>query len=136
MKLLITGRSGFLGGYVLDEAARRGHETVALARSDAALEAVAAHGAKPLPGSLDDGARLPDVFAAANCETLISLAFLGFGHAPAIVAAARSAGLDRAVSISTTAVTTTLPATASGSGWTPSSRSATPGWPGRSCGPP
>ena len=36
MRLLVTGGSGFLGEYVLTEAARRGHETVALARSDAA----------------------------------------------------------------------------------------------------
>jgi uncharacterized protein YbjT (DUF2867 family) len=28
MRLLVTGGSGFLGGYVLREAARRGHETV------------------------------------------------------------------------------------------------------------
>ena len=37
MRLLVTGGSGFLGGYVLDEAARRGHEAVALARSEAEL---------------------------------------------------------------------------------------------------
>ena len=36
MRLLVTGGSGFLGGYVLSEAARRGHEMVALARSPAA----------------------------------------------------------------------------------------------------
>ncbi len=33
MRLLVTGGSGFLGGYVLAEAARRGHSCVALARS-------------------------------------------------------------------------------------------------------
>ena len=44
MKLMITGGSGFLGGYVLREAARRGHRTVALARSEAAAAAVTALG--------------------------------------------------------------------------------------------
>jgi len=110
MRLLVTGGSGFLGGYVLAEAARRGHETVALARSDTAARTVARHGAQPLSGDLDDAARLPALFGAARCDALVNLASLGFGHAPAIAAAARAAGLDRAVFVSTTAVTTTLPA--------------------------
>jgi uncharacterized protein YbjT (DUF2867 family) len=110
VRLLVTGGSGFLGGYVLDEAARRGHEVVALARSEVAAEAVTARGAKPLAGDLDEPAQLPDVFASADCEALVNLASLGFGHAPAVVAAARAAGLERAVFISTTAVTTSLPA--------------------------
>ncbi|TVZ04626.1 SDR family oxidoreductase [Trebonia kvetii] len=42
MRLLVTGGSGFFGGYVLAEAARRGHECVALARSSAAARRVAA----------------------------------------------------------------------------------------------
>jgi len=110
MRLLVTGGSGFLGGYVLDEAARRGHEVVALARSETAATSVAHHGARPLTGDLDDPAGLANVFAAAGCDGLVNLASLGFGHAPAIVAAARAAGLDRTVFISTTAVTTSLPA--------------------------
>jgi uncharacterized protein YbjT (DUF2867 family) len=110
MKLLVTGGSGFLGGFVLDEAARRGHSCVALARSAAAARAVAARGAAPLAGDLDDAAGLRAVFAAARCDALVNLASLGFGHAPAIVGGAAAAGLDRAVFVSTTAVTTALPA--------------------------
>ena len=110
MRLLVTGGSGFLGGHVLAEAARRGHSCVALARSPAAARAVAARGATPLAGDLDDGVALADVFARADCDALVNLASLGFGHAPAIVAAAVGAGLDRAVFVSTTAVTTTLAA--------------------------
>ena len=59
MRLLVTGGSGFLGGYVLDEARRRGHEVVALARSDTATAAVARHGAEPLSGDFDDPGRAP-----------------------------------------------------------------------------
>ncbi len=110
MRVLVTGGSGFLGGYVLDEASRRGHEVVALARSDTAAATVASRGAEPLIGDFDDPAGLADVFGAAQCSSLLNIASLGFGHAPAIVAAARAAGLDRAVFLSTTAVTTTLPA--------------------------
>ena len=110
MRLLVTGGSGFLGGYVLDEATKRGHEVVALARSDTAASTVARHGAEPLTGDFDDPAALAAVFSSARCSSLLNIASLGFGHAPAIVAAARAAGLDRAVFLSTTAVTTTLPA--------------------------
>jgi uncharacterized protein YbjT (DUF2867 family) len=110
MRLLVTGGSGFLGGYVLDEARRRGHEVVALARSDAAAVTVARRGAEPLAGDFDDPARLPDVFSSGRCSSLLNIASLGFGHAPVILAAARAACLDRAVFLSTTAVTTRLPA--------------------------
>jgi uncharacterized protein YbjT (DUF2867 family) len=110
MRLLVTGGSGFLGGYVLAEATRRGHSCVALARSLAAARTVAARGATPLAGDLDDRPALAGVFASAGCDALLNLASLGFGHAPAIVGAAAGAGLDRAVFVSTTAVTTALPA--------------------------
>jgi len=110
MRLLVTGGSGFLGGYVLREAARRGHETVGLARSTAAARAVAGRGAQPVTGDLDAAAELAGVFAAARCDALVNLASLGFGHGPAIVAAARQAGMRRAIFVSSTAVTTTLAA--------------------------
>jgi uncharacterized protein YbjT (DUF2867 family) len=110
MRLFVTGGSGFLGGYVLREASRRGHETVALARSPAAARTVARCGAHPITGNLDDAGHLDRVFAATHCEVLVNLASLGFGHAPAVVAAASEAGISRAVFVSSTTVTTTLPA--------------------------
>jgi uncharacterized protein YbjT (DUF2867 family) len=110
MRLLVTGGSGFLGRHVLAEAARRGHSCVALARSPAAAQAVARCGATPLAGDLDDAVSLAPAFAAAGCEALVNLASLGFGHGPGIVAATVGAGLERAVFVSTTAVTTALPA--------------------------
>jgi uncharacterized protein YbjT (DUF2867 family) len=111
MKLMVTGGSGFLGGYVLREAARRGHWTVALARSEAAAAAVTALGALPVNGDLNDAQSLIDAFAAKRCDVLVNLSSLGFGHAPVIIAAAERAGIPRAVFVSTTAVTTTLAAT-------------------------
>ena len=91
MRLLVIGGSGFLGGYVLREAGRRGDQAVALARSPAAARTVAARGAQPLAGDLDDARSLDEAFAAAGCEALVCLASLGFGHGPAIVAAAEEA---------------------------------------------
>jgi nucleoside-diphosphate-sugar epimerase len=108
MKLLVLGGSGFLGGYVLREAARRGHQTLAMARSPAASRIVAGHAAQPISGDLDDVRQLDEVFAAARCEALVCLASLGFGHGPGIVAAAEEAGVPQAVFVSTTAVTTAL----------------------------
>jgi len=111
VKLLVTGGSGFLGGHVLAEAARRGHSCVALARSAEAARTVAVRGATPLAGDLgDDVEALAAVFARARCDALVNLASLGFGDGPAIVGAAAGSGLDRAVFVSTTAVTTTLKA--------------------------
>jgi uncharacterized protein YbjT (DUF2867 family) len=113
MRLLVTGGSGFLGGFVLREAVRRGHEVSALARSPAAAGKVRALGARPVSGDLAApgpaaAAALAEAFAAG--DVLVNLASLGFGHAPAIVAAAERAHVRRAVFVSTTAVTTTLPA--------------------------
>jgi uncharacterized protein YbjT (DUF2867 family) len=110
MRLLVTGGSGFLGRHVLAGAVLRGHSCVALARSSTAADAVARCGATPLPGDLDDSGSLAAAFADTGSEALVNLASLGFGHGPAIVAAAVSAGISRAVFISTTAVTTALPA--------------------------
>jgi uncharacterized protein YbjT (DUF2867 family) len=108
---MVTGGSGFLGGYVLCEAARRGHQIVALARSQAAADAVTALGAMPVRGDLDDVRSLTDAFMTAGCDALLNLASLGFGHGPAIVLAAEQAAIPRAVFVSTTAVTTTLAVT-------------------------
>ena len=108
MRLLVVGGSGFLGGYVLREAVCQGHQVLALARSPAAADTVAANGARPLAGDLCDARRLDEAFSAAQCEALVCLASLGHGHGPGIVAAAEEAGIPRAVFVSTTAVTTTL----------------------------
>jgi uncharacterized protein YbjT (DUF2867 family) len=108
MRLLVVGGSGFLGGYVLREAVRQGHQVLALARSSAAAHSVEGNGACPLAGDLDDAHRLDEAFSAASCEALVCLASLGYGHGPAIVASAEEAGIRRAVFVSTTAVTTTL----------------------------
>ena len=108
MRLLVVGGSGFLGGYVLREAVREGHQVLALARSPAAADTVEGHGARPLAADLDDACGLDEAFSAAHFEALVCLASLGHGHGPSIVAAAEEAGIPRAVFVSTTAVTTTL----------------------------
>jgi uncharacterized protein YbjT (DUF2867 family) len=110
VRLLVTGGSGFLGEYVLRAATARGHEVTALARSRAAAAKVGWLGAQPVRGDLSKPGSLAAAFDAGRCEALLNLASLGFGHAPAIVGATKAAGIPRAVFVSTTAVTTTLPA--------------------------
>lgn len=113
MRILVTGASGFLGGFVVREALAAGHQVLALVRTARSAEVVKQLGAVALPGDLDDPKSLDDAFAdaaAAGAEMLINLASLGFGHAPTIVAAAEEVRLRRSVFVSTTAVTTALPA--------------------------
>jgi uncharacterized protein YbjT (DUF2867 family) len=108
MNILVTGGSGFLGGYVLPLLVAEGHEVSALARSATAAERVAAQGARPVLGDLDDPESIDAGFCDSGAEVLVNLASLGFGHAPAILAAAEEAGMGRAVFVSTTAIYTTL----------------------------
>ena len=110
MIVLVTGGSGFLGTRFVRAAVSAGHDVRCVVRSEAAAAKVRANGGTPLPGDLDDSESLDAAFAAGSAEVLVNIASLGFGHADAIVAAAEGAGVGRAVFVSTTAVTTSLPA--------------------------
>lgn len=108
MRILVTGASGFTGGYVTPLLVQHGHEVIALARSKKAAIGAKELGAEPVIGDLDDPESIDQAFRASGAQTLVNLASLGFGHAPTIVAAAEDAGLTRAVFVSTTAIFTKL----------------------------
>lgn len=68
----VTGGSGFIGGRLVTRLVADGHAVRALARSERSADAVAALGAEPVRGDLDDPASIRE--GAAGCETAFHLA--------------------------------------------------------------
>ena len=77
----VTGGSGFIGGKLIERLRKEGLDVRALARSEASAEVVAARGAEPVRGDLEDVRAMRE--GAAGCELFFhSAAKLGdWGHA-------------------------------------------------------
>lgn len=113
--VFVTGGSGYLGRNLIRRLVRDGHRVVALARSDASAEAVERLGASAARGDILDPASL--VGGMQGCAWLVhAAADTGHGAFEAgqqhtnlqgttnVFAAARQAGVSRAVHVSTEAV--------------------------------
>ncbi|WP_315837489.1 SDR family oxidoreductase [Bradyrhizobium prioriisuperbiae] len=91
MHVFVIGGTGHSGPYIISELVAAGHEVTALARSDAAVAAVSALGAKARRGSLEDLDGLKA--AAADFDGVIHVAhrqdLLTFGGLDAVAAAER-----------------------------------------------
>ena len=105
MRALLIGGTGFTGSYVAPRLAAAGYEVTALVRASSNASRLPAAVAR-IDGNLDDQASLER--AMRGRDVLVCVASIGFGHAPALVAAAQAAGVSRAIFISTTAIFTTL----------------------------
>lgn len=105
MKILVTGGTGFTGRRVLSLLAGRGRIRC-LVRSGSIITSIEALKHEIVYGDLSD----PESLAKAmiGCEALINIASMGFGHIPGIVRCAESAGIRRAIFISTTSIFTHL----------------------------
>lgn len=66
MRTLLTGSTGHIGSSVLSSLVERGHDVVALVRSDAKAEVVADRGARAVVGDITDVALLQRLMADAD----------------------------------------------------------------------
>lgn len=104
--ILLTGATGFLGSYVLDELVKRGYKVTCFVRETSNLAKIKQMNIPYIFGELDD---YTSICNALKCkESLINIASLGFGHAPNIVKACQEMNINRAVFISTTGIFTKL----------------------------
>jgi nucleoside-diphosphate-sugar epimerase len=108
MNVFVTGGTGFTGSYVLPLLLKNGYEVRCLYRPESD-RSVLLRGHPEIewaPGDLSDARALSASMQGA--EALVNLASLGFGHADFILRAAKEAGIQRAIFISTTAIFTQL----------------------------
>jgi nucleoside-diphosphate-sugar epimerase len=115
MRAFVTGGSGFLGRNVIEILRGRGDQVRALARSDSAAAAVEKAGAEPVRGDLQDGEAMAR--GMAGCDVVFHCAAdtaqfgdrkrveaINVGGTEQVIAAARKAGVNKLVHVSTEAV--------------------------------
>ena len=106
MLIAVSGANGFTGRFVCAELQRRQRPFVALLRPGANTSWMDAH---QIPVRFADLINAQQLAAQLNgCDALLNVASIGFGAAPSILEACRSAALRRAVFVSTTAIFTQL----------------------------
>lgn len=107
MNPVVTGETGFTGERVVRLLAAQGTPPTVVVRPASERSWLEATGTTEAIGDLSDSASLLRAFDGH--DTLIHVASMGFGQIPDVVHAAITAGIRRAVFVSTTAVLTQLP---------------------------
>ena len=106
MKVFVTGATGFTGSRTVPLLLEKGWEVHCLYRESSNRSYLPQPEIHWYPGNLEDQQQLTEYLQGS--QTLVNIASLGFGHADTIVKAAQSAGIERAIFISTTAIFTKL----------------------------
>ncbi len=106
MKLIVTGATGFTGSQTVPILIQSGFQVKCLARPGSDRSSLHHLDIEWINGDLNDHPSL--INAMQGCQGLVNIASLGFGHTGNIISAAQSAGIQRSVFISTTAIFTRL----------------------------
>jgi uncharacterized protein YbjT (DUF2867 family) len=107
MRVVVTGGTGFTGERVVQALAKLGIATTVAARQTSDVSGVQRYGASVATADLGDRYALSAAFDGHH--SLLHVASMGFGQIPDVIEAAKTAGIRRAVFVSTTAVLTSLP---------------------------
>jgi len=106
MTIAVSGANGFTGRFVCTELQRRQRPFIALLRPGTDTSWMDAH---QIPVRFADLNHAQQLAAhLKGCDALLNVASMGFGAAPSILEACRSAAVRRAVFVSSTAIFTKL----------------------------
>ena len=106
MTVAVSGANGFTGRFVCAELQRRKIPFVALLRPGSDVSWMTARGIPVRFADLMESHQLAEQLR--GCLALLNVASIGFGAAPSILQGCHSAGVRRAVFVSTTAIFTQL----------------------------
>jgi uncharacterized protein YbjT (DUF2867 family) len=106
MKIFVTGATGFTGSRVVPLLLKNGFEVRCLHRASRKRPSFSGLNIEWALGDMSDAQSLTS--AMQGTDALVNIASLGFGHADSILRAAKDAGIQRAIFISTTAIFTQL----------------------------
>jgi len=106
MKIFVTGATGFTGSRTVPLLLKNGFEVCCLYRASGDRSPLIGLDIEWALGDVSDTSSLTS--AMQGTDALVNIASLGFGHADSIIRAAKDAGIQRAIFISTTAIFTQL----------------------------
>ena len=106
MKVFVTGSTGFTGSYVVPLLLKNGYQVRCLYRPGSDRSVLPQPEVEWVLGDVSDSQAL--CAAMRGADLLVNVASLGFGHVDSILDAARGAGIQRALFVSTTAIFTQL----------------------------